>query len=104
MFSSLVRRRVWEKGTFRTIPTKMKSCESIIKEKKPLKESSIQAVKKIFTQFEQIVFYSWPRKDFLVQIDVILCLLLLGAVRAVNLYIPIYNKYIGENAKKFHIY
>lgn len=40
--------------------------------------------------------FLWPRKDFCLQFRVIVCFLLLAGGRAINLYVPIYNKLIGE--------
>lgn len=40
--------------------------------------------------------FLWPKKDFLLQLNVIICVLLLVAGRVMNLYVPIYQKNIGK--------
>lgn len=40
--------------------------------------------------------FLWPKKDVLLQFRVLFCFLLLAAGRAINLYVPIYSKLIGE--------
>ncbi|CAB3368075.1 Hypothetical predicted protein [Cloeon dipterum] len=41
--------------------------------------------------------YMWPKKDFLLQLRVIFCFLLLIGGRALNLFVPIYNKKIVDS-------
>lgn len=38
----------------------------------------------------------WPRGSILLQMLVIFCLGLLGVERVINVFVPIYNKNIGE--------
>lgn len=38
--------------------------------------------------------FIWPKKDVLLQFRVLICFLLLAAGRVVNVYVPVYNKYI----------
>lgn len=47
-------------------------------------------------QLKRIVSYVWPKKNILLQLDVLFCFLLLVAGRAGNLFIPIYSKLIGK--------
>ncbi|EZA48612.1 ATP-binding cassette sub-family B member 6, mitochondrial [Ooceraea biroi] len=41
--------------------------------------------------------FLWPKSDFLLQLRVIFCFMLLIAGRAINLYVPIYNKMIVDS-------
>nr|XP_008194673.1 PREDICTED: ATP-binding cassette sub-family B member 6, mitochondrial isoform X2 [Tribolium castaneum] len=41
--------------------------------------------------------FIWPKKDVLLQFRVIFCFLLLAGGRVINLYVPIYNKYIVDS-------
>lgn len=43
-----------------------------------------------------LVPYMWPRGSILLQMLVIFCLGLLGVERVINVFVPIYNKNIGE--------
>lgn len=40
--------------------------------------------------------FLWPKKDFTLQLKVIICIVLLIAGRIVNLLVPMYHKYIGK--------
>lgn len=40
--------------------------------------------------------FLWPKKELVLQCRVLICFLLLMAGRVVNLYVPIYNKKIGN--------
>ncbi|KAL3271021.1 hypothetical protein HHI36_021521 [Cryptolaemus montrouzieri] len=41
--------------------------------------------------------FLWPKRDCLLQITVVICFLLLGAGRAINLFVPIYSKLIVDS-------
>lgn len=43
-----------------------------------------------------LVPYMWPQGNKFLQLLVLFCLGLLGVERAVNIFVPIYSKYIGE--------
>lgn len=50
------------------------------------------SLKKIRTLFP----FLWPKKDAWLQFRVIICFVLLLGGRIINVYVPIYNKKIGE--------
>jgi len=56
----------------------------------------IQSIRIFGAQLTQAIPFAWPKHNLLLQLVFILCLLLLAAGRILNLYIPIYNKQIGE--------
>ena len=41
--------------------------------------------------------YLWPKKSLLLQLNVILCFLLLAGVRVANVFVPLYSKHIGQS-------
>lgn len=41
--------------------------------------------------------FLWPKKDLCLQLRVVICIILLAAGRAINLYVPIYNKLIVDS-------
>lgn len=41
--------------------------------------------------------FLWPKKDFILQLKVVICIILLIAGRVVNLLVPIYHKYIVDD-------
>ncbi|KAI2474119.1 ATP binding cassette (ABC) transporter subfamily B member [Diabrotica virgifera virgifera] len=41
--------------------------------------------------------FLWPKKDFVLQLKVLVCFLLLGGGRVVNLFVPIYQKLIVDS-------
>ena len=43
--------------------------------------------------------YLWPKKSYLLQLNVILCFLLLAGVRVANVFVPIFYKKIGQSAQ-----
>lgn len=45
--------------------------------------------------------FLWPEKEFLLQFRVLFCFALLFAGRAINLFVPIYNKLIGKIKRIF---
>lgn len=45
--------------------------------------------------------FVWPKKDLLLQINVIVCFALLLAGRVINLYVPLYQKKIGKSRFPF---
>ncbi|KAG5670885.1 hypothetical protein PVAND_001117 [Polypedilum vanderplanki] len=64
------------------------------KDKKKDNQSTFKnAYKKMKTLFP----FLWPKKNFLLQFRVIFCFFLLIAGRAINLYVPIYNKRIVDS-------
>lgn len=40
--------------------------------------------------------FMWPKKDHCLQLKVFVCILCLIGGRIINLFVPIYNKLIGE--------
>ena len=44
--------------------------------------------------------YLWPKKSLLLQLNVILCFLLLAGVRVANVFVPLYYKHIGKSYLK----
>ncbi|KAI4454528.1 atp-binding cassette sub-family b [Holotrichia oblita] len=48
--------------------------------------------------------FLWPKKDFSLQIRVIFCFMLLAGGRVINLYVPIYSKYIVDSITRPPIY
>lgn len=41
--------------------------------------------------------FMWPKKDFILQLRVLFCFVLLFLGRVINLYVPIYNKRIVDS-------
>ncbi|KAK7872158.1 hypothetical protein R5R35_001724 [Gryllus longicercus] len=64
-------------------------------ESTPLAKGS--TLKYIFRQMKMLLPYMWPKKDLKLQIYVLLCITLLLGGRVVNLYAPLYSKYIVES-------
>jgi len=56
-----------------------------------------QPKRSFFSRLKQVLPFVWPRKNFLLQLVVLAAILLMVAGRAVNLFIPIYNKNIGKD-------
>ena len=42
--------------------------------------------------------YIWPKGSVVLQLTVVTCLIILGAGRVLNVFVPLYSKYIGESA------
>ncbi len=53
-------------------------------------------------KFKLLWPYVWPKKSALLQFCVLFCMLILIAGRVVNLFTPIYYKYIGRNNTDYH--
>ncbi|KAF5282611.1 hypothetical protein FQR65_LT14206 [Abscondita terminalis] len=51
----------------------------------------------VFQKLRTLAPYLWPKRDLFLQIRVLLCIMLLAAGRAINLYVPIYNKLIVDS-------
>lgn len=49
-----------------------------------------------FKKLKILAPFLWPKNSTILQTRVLFCFVLLGLGRAVNLYIPIYNKKIGK--------
>ena len=52
------------------------------------------------TKVRLLLPYMWPRGSVLLQGLVLLCLSLLGVERAINVFVPIYYKNIGERERE----
>ncbi|KAF4533336.1 hypothetical protein B566_EDAN002733 [Ephemera danica] len=50
-----------------------------------------------FRKFKLLAPYMWPKKDCILQFRVFFCFILLGLGRALNLFVPIYNKKIVDS-------
>ncbi|KAG8289791.1 ATP-binding cassette sub- B member 6, mitochondrial [Homalodisca vitripennis] len=48
--------------------------------------------------------FLWPKKSFMLQLQVIICILLLLAGRVINLFVPIYNKLIVDSMTTTPLY
>lgn len=48
----------------------------------------------VFTKLRTLLPFLWPKKNFILQLYVLICILALIAGRAINLYVPIYNRLI----------
>lgn len=51
----------------------------------------------VFKKLKIMIPYVWPKGSLWRQSLVILCLVSLGIGRAVNVFVPIYSKYIGKH-------
>lgn len=51
--------------------------------------------KNVLSKLKMMLPYIWPKGDCWLQFVVIFCLLLLATGRVVNVFVPIYYKYIG---------
>lgn len=51
---------------------------------------------KLFFKLKTLFPYLWPKHSFSLQLRVLTCCVLLIAGRIVNLYVPIYHKWIGK--------
>lgn len=49
----------------------------------------------VLTKMKMMLPYVWPKGSISLQIIVGICILFLGAGRAVNVFVPTYSKYIG---------
>ena len=50
----------------------------------------------VLSKVKLMVPYVWPKGNVMLQLTVILCLIILGAGRVLNVFVPIYSKYIGD--------
>ncbi|XP_046805510.1 ATP-binding cassette sub-family B member 6 [Lucilia cuprina] len=55
------------------------------------------AFRNAFKKLRKLFPYLWPKKDILLQITVLLCILLLAAGRVIKLYLPIYRKNLVDS-------
>lgn len=58
--------------------------------------SSGSAFGNICHKIKLLMPFVWPSKSFILQLNVLLCVLILVAGRVTNLFVPIYNKKIGN--------
>lgn len=54
------------------------------------------AFRNAFQKLRKLFPYLWPKKDIILQITVLICLLLLAAGRVIKLFLPIYRKKLGK--------
>lgn len=59
------------------------------------------AFRNAFKKLRKLLPYLWPKKDVVLQITVLLCILLLAAGRVVKLFLPIYRGKLGKFEKFF---
>uniref|UniRef100_A0A1I8QBP0 ATP-binding cassette sub-family B member 6 n=1 Tax=Stomoxys calcitrans TaxID=35570 RepID=A0A1I8QBP0_STOCA len=55
------------------------------------------AFRNFFKKMRKLLPYLWPKKDALLQIAVMICILLLAAGRVIKLYLPIYRKKLVDS-------
>lgn len=53
------------------------------------------AFRNVFAKLRKLFPYMWPKKDWVLQLTVIVCVLLLLGGRVIKLYLPIYRKRLG---------
>jgi hypothetical protein len=51
----------------------------------------------VLSKLKMMAPYVWPKGSWWRQLIVLGCLLILGAGRGINVFVPIYNKYIGSD-------
>ncbi|XP_063624102.1 ATP-binding cassette sub-family B member 6 isoform X1 [Cydia splendana] len=51
----------------------------------------------VFSKLRTLMPYLWPKKSCLLQFNVLICILLLISGRVINLFVPIYSKYIVDS-------
>lgn len=54
------------------------------------------AFRNAFKKLAKLFPYMWPKKDVLLQLSVITCILLLISGRVIKLFLPIYRKKLGK--------
>ena len=54
----------------------------------------------VLSKVKLMVPYVWPKGSFGLQAVVIMCLLILGVGRVLNVFVPLYSKYIGKELKR----
>ena len=54
------------------------------------------AFRNAFKKLRKLLPYLWPKKDVVLQITVLLCILLLAAGRVIKLFLPIYRGKLGK--------
>lgn len=59
-------------------------------------ENNGSAFRNAFKKLRKLFPYLWPKKDVVLQITVLFCLLLLAAGRVIKLFLPIYRKKLGK--------
>ena len=52
--------------------------------------------KNVLKKLKTMAPYVWPKGSWWRQVIVLVCLVLLGAGRGINVLVPLYNKYIGR--------
>ncbi|CAK1580313.1 unnamed protein product [Parnassius mnemosyne] len=63
----------------------------------PSRDDNRSTFRNVFGKLRTLLPFLWPRKSVQLQIYVLICILALVAGRAVNLYVPIYNKKIVDS-------
>ena len=52
----------------------------------------------VLSKVKLMLPYIWPKGSVVLQLTVVTCLIILGAGRVLNVFVPLYSKYIGESA------
>ena len=52
----------------------------------------------VLSKVKLMLPYIWPKGSVLLQLTVVACLIILGIGRVLNVFVPLYSKYIGESA------
>ncbi|KAF5285462.1 hypothetical protein FQA39_LY16636 [Lamprigera yunnana] len=60
-------------------------------------QENVSTWRNFWRKLRTLAPFLWPKKDCCLQMRVLICILLLGAGRVINLYVPIYNKYIVDS-------
>ncbi|XP_014367210.2 ATP-binding cassette sub-family B member 6 isoform X1 [Papilio machaon] len=70
----------------------------------PPRDDNRSTFRNVFGKLRTLLPFLWPRKSLQLQIYVMICILALVAGRAINLYVPIYNKKIVDSLAVPHSY
>ncbi|XP_026327453.1 ATP-binding cassette sub-family B member 6, mitochondrial isoform X2 [Hyposmocoma kahamanoa] len=63
----------------------------------PPRNENRSTFRNVFSKLRILLPFLWPRKNFCLQLNVLICVLALIGGRIVNLYVPIYNKKIVDS-------
>ncbi|XP_034832420.1 ATP-binding cassette sub-family B member 6 [Maniola hyperantus] len=63
----------------------------------PPRDDNRSTFRNVFVKLRTLLPFLWPKKSLCLQIYVFICILALIAGRAINLYVPIYNKKIVDS-------